>query len=192
LGIGHNAIRRCLFERLLGQEEVFVTALHPSAVVARDIQIGMGTVIAAGVILNPGTQIGDNAILNTGCTVDHHNQIGDHTHIAPGVHLGGDVVIGAESLIGIGATVMPQCIVGEKCIVGAGSLVHRDLPAGVTAMGVPAKISTIGRNLKSIGCHMNSRIYLSSPHMSGLEEQYVQEAFATNWIAPVGPACGCI
>ncbi len=34
---------------------------------------------------------------------------------------------------------------------------------------------------------MNSRIYLSSPHMSGLEEQYVQEAFATNWIAPVGP-----
>jgi dTDP-4-amino-4,6-dideoxygalactose transaminase len=31
------------------------------------------------------------------------------------------------------------------------------------------------------------RIYLSSPHMSGLEEQFVAEAFATNWIAPVGP-----
>ncbi len=34
---------------------------------------------------------------------------------------------------------------------------------------------------------MNDRIYLSPPHMSGLEEEYVQEAFATNWIAPVGP-----
>lgn len=33
----------------------------------------------------------------------------------------------------------------------------------------------------------NTRIYLSSPHMSGLEQAYVAEAFATNWIAPVGP-----
>lgn len=31
------------------------------------------------------------------------------------------------------------------------------------------------------------RIYLASPHMSGVEEQYVKEAFATNWIAPLGP-----
>jgi len=33
----------------------------------------------------------------------------------------------------------------------------------------------------------NERIYLSPPHMSGLEQQYVQEAFATNWVAPLGP-----
>src|SRR5438067_6698620 len=32
-----------------------------------------------------------------------------------------------------------------------------------------------------------SRIYLSPPHMSGLEQQYVQETFTANWIAPVGP-----
>lgn len=31
------------------------------------------------------------------------------------------------------------------------------------------------------------RVYLSSPHMGGLEQQYVSEAFATNWIAPLGP-----
>lgn len=34
---------------------------------------------------------------------------------------------------------------------------------------------------------MYSRIYLSSPHMSGFEKDYVEEAFATNWIAPLGP-----
>lgn len=32
-----------------------------------------------------------------------------------------------------------------------------------------------------------ARIYLSSPHMSGLEQQYVKDAFDTNWIAPLGP-----
>lgn len=31
------------------------------------------------------------------------------------------------------------------------------------------------------------RIYLSSPHMSGNEQKYINEAFVTNWIAPVGP-----
>jgi len=31
------------------------------------------------------------------------------------------------------------------------------------------------------------RIYLSSPHMSGNEQRYINEAFKTNWIAPLGP-----
>jgi len=31
------------------------------------------------------------------------------------------------------------------------------------------------------------RIYLSPPHLGNKEQQYVQEAFTTNWIAPLGP-----
>ena len=34
---------------------------------------------------------------------------------------------------------------------------------------------------------MDSKIYLSSPHMGDTEEKYVKEAFDTNWIAPLGP-----
>ncbi|WP_222535572.1 DegT/DnrJ/EryC1/StrS family aminotransferase [Pedobacter polysacchareus] len=38
---------------------------------------------------------------------------------------------------------------------------------------------------------MNSKIWLSSPHMGGAEKKYVDEAFETNWIAPLGPnVCG--
>lgn len=33
----------------------------------------------------------------------------------------------------------------------------------------------------------NKRIYLASPHMGGLEETFVKEAFDTNWVAPLGP-----
>ncbi|MCB9433793.1 MAG: DegT/DnrJ/EryC1/StrS family aminotransferase [Ardenticatenaceae bacterium] len=35
--------------------------------------------------------------------------------------------------------------------------------------------------------HTSPRIYLCPPHMSGYEQQYVQEAFASNWLAPLGP-----
>lgn len=34
---------------------------------------------------------------------------------------------------------------------------------------------------------MMKKIYLSSPTMNGLEQQYIQEAFDTNWVAPLGP-----
>jgi len=34
---------------------------------------------------------------------------------------------------------------------------------------------------------MNSKIWLSSPHMGGTEQKYVQQAFDTNWVAPLGP-----
>ena len=33
---------------------------------------------------------------------------------------------------------------------------------------------------------LHSKIWLSSPHMGGTEQKYIQEAFDTNWIAPVG------
>jgi len=33
----------------------------------------------------------------------------------------------------------------------------------------------------------NPKIWLSSPHMGGKEQEYVNEAFETNWIAPLGP-----
>lgn len=34
---------------------------------------------------------------------------------------------------------------------------------------------------------MKEKIYLSSPHMGGTEQKYIDEAFETNWIAPLGP-----
>ena len=41
---------------------------------------------------------------------------------------------------------------------------------------------------KNIFCMLTmTKIYLSSPHMSGLEQAYVNDAFETNWIAPLGP-----
>lgn len=33
----------------------------------------------------------------------------------------------------------------------------------------------------------NSKIWLSSPHMGGTEQQYIKEAFDANWVAPLGP-----
>jgi len=140
VAIGDNAIRRRLFETWVGSDEQSIVARHPSAIIAPDVQIGLGSVVCAGAVVNPGSMIGANAILNTGCTVDHHNHVGDHAHIAPGVHLGGNVIIGEGSLVGIGATVMPQRRIGRWSVVSAGAVVHTDLEDRIVAAGVPARV----------------------------------------------------
>lgn len=140
VAIGNNRIRQQVVQTWQAQGEKFITARHPTAVIAPDVSISPGCMICANVVINPGTVIGSHVILNTACTIDHHNQIRDFAHIAPGVHLGGDVQVGTGSLIGIGSIITPQTQIGEWCTVGAGAVVLHDLPDSVTAVGVPAHL----------------------------------------------------
>jgi serine acetyltransferase len=84
--------------------------------------------------------IGVGAILNTGCSVDHDAQLADGVHICPGARLAGEVQVGSRSWIGIGASVIQQVRIGSDVTVGAGAAVVRNLPDGVTAVGVPARV----------------------------------------------------
>lgn len=117
-----------------------VTAIHPQAVVAADVAIGPGTVIVAGAVVNPGSRIGENAIINTGAIVDHECVVEDGVHIGPGAHLGGKVTVGRGAWVGIGAIVRDRVRVGAHSIIGAGAVVLNDIPDGVVAYGVPAKV----------------------------------------------------
>jgi acetyltransferase-like isoleucine patch superfamily enzyme len=56
------------------------------------------------------------------------------------VRTGGEVTVGEGTFVGIGATVIPGRALGDWSTVGAGSLVSKDIPAGVTAVGVPARV----------------------------------------------------
>ncbi len=140
VAIGQNSIRARIFRQLEKEGEHFINAVHPSAILAPEVQLGVGVAIMAGVVVNTGSVIGDNVILNTCCSVDHHGQIGHHAHLAPGVHLGGRVAVGEGALLGVGTAVIPGQRIGDWSIVGAGSCVISNIPNGVTAVGVPTKI----------------------------------------------------
>lgn len=139
IAIGENSVRARIFRELEKENVQFINAVHPSAVLAPDVKLGVGVMIMAGVVVNTGAVIGDNTILNTSCSVDHHGRIGRHVHLAPGVHLGGRVTVGEGTLVGIGAVISPGRRIGDWSTIGAGSCVISDIPEGVTAVGVPAR-----------------------------------------------------
>jgi sugar O-acyltransferase (sialic acid O-acetyltransferase NeuD family) len=140
LGIGGNGIRQLVRQRLgKAAKALWHTAIHPRAIVAESVKVGAGTVICGGVVVNPDTIIGKHAIINTGATVDHDCRLGDFVHVAPGAHLTGTIRVGTGAFIGAGAVCIPGKTVGEWATVGAGAVITQDIPAQVTAVGIPAR-----------------------------------------------------
>jgi len=139
LGMGDCAARLRLSNVVKSHGFSLATAIHPQAVVASDVKVGAGSVVAALAVLNPGTQIGENVIVNTGASVDHECVIEEGAHIGPGVRLGGKVKIGKGAWVGIGAIVRDSLTIGPHAVIGAGSVVVEDIPEGVLAYGNPAR-----------------------------------------------------
>ena len=105
--------------------------------------VGPGSVIFANSVVQSSVNIGVGCIVNTSSTVDHDCFLDDGVHICPGAHLAGHVHVGQLSLIGIGASIIQGIRIGSNVTVGAGAAVVRDLPNGITAVGVPARILPI-------------------------------------------------
>lgn len=139
IAIGDNQLRKKLFAVYRDMGETLTTAIHPSAVIAPDAEIGNGCMICAGVVVNPGSRILDNTILNTGCTVDHDCTVGPHAHVAPGASLAGNVTVGEGGFVGIGASVIQGIEIGPWSTVGAGAAVIHDVSPMTTVVGVPAR-----------------------------------------------------
>ena len=138
ISIGVNKTRKKIAEKV--PCTIAGTMVHTSAVVSPSARIAAGSVVMAGAIVNADAKIGKHCIINTGASVDHECVLGDYVHIAPHATLCGQVEVGEGTLIGVGASVIPCVKIGKWCTIGAGAAVTKDVPDGVTVVGVPGRI----------------------------------------------------
>lgn len=117
--------------------------VHPRAIVARSAQLGVGTVVCAGAVIQPEVTIGRHGLINTNCNVDHEVVVGDYCSISPGATICGQVHIGHLTLIGANATVIQNMSIGARCLIGAGTVVIRSVEDDQKVVGNP------GRNIKN-------------------------------------------
>lgn len=146
VAIGDSRTREKLNLKYKSNGVKLVSLVHPDACIATGVEIGNGTVIMAGAVVNCGTKIGDGVILNTGATVDHDNRIGDYSHISVGSHLAGTVTVGEHTWIGAGSVISNNLCICDNCMVGAGAVVVKDITEPGTYLGIPATLRKKGNS----------------------------------------------
>lgn len=138
IAIGNNAVRKKISEKYNMLK--FYTAIHPSAVIAMDVEIGEGSCVMAGVVINTSARIGKHCIINSGSVVEHDNKLADFVHLSPGAVLCGTVSVGECTHIGGGVTVKNNTNIVGDTVLGVGAAVVKDIDIPGVYGGVPARI----------------------------------------------------
>lgn len=137
---GDNAVRRQLAEAAEKRGLGTWTLVHHAAYVGGSAGLGGGTCIAPGSVITTDVDIGRHCIVNVNASISHDCNIGDFCNINPGAIVCGDVEVGEGTYIGAGAVIRDKVKVGAWSVIGAGAAVVKDVPEGVTVMGVPARV----------------------------------------------------
>jgi sugar O-acyltransferase (sialic acid O-acetyltransferase NeuD family) len=104
-----------------------------------DVQIGEGALISPFTSLTSNIRIGRHFHLNLYSYVEHDCVIGDFVTFAPAVRCNGGVTIGDGAYVGSNAVIRQGLSVGAGAVIGMGAVVTKDVPAGETWVGNPAR-----------------------------------------------------
>ncbi|WP_030472743.1 NeuD/PglB/VioB family sugar acetyltransferase [Lentzea aerocolonigenes] len=130
--------RLSLVSRLDLPEQRWATIVHPAAVTS-GATLGCGTVLLAGVVITTPLSVGRHVVAMPHVLITHDDVVSDGVTFAGRASLGGSVHVGESAYLGQGAMVREGVKIGSGAVVGMGAVVLRDVPAGETWAGVPAR-----------------------------------------------------
>ncbi len=137
---GDRGRDRLAMQTYLSQHGLTIaSAIHPTAYIAKGVQLGTGCQVLAGAVIGVETRVGDGCIINTNASVDHECTLADGVHVAPGSTLTGCIKVGECSMVGAGSVVLPRVCIGADSVVGAGAVVTKHVGDNSVVVGNPAK-----------------------------------------------------
>ena len=144
IAIGEGYIRKKLSVRCQVDGISSMTIKAENSLIMNNVQIGVGAILCPFVTITSDVRIGSYFNANLYSYVAHDCVIGDFVTFAPSVKCNGNVVIEDHAYIGTGAMIKQgipgkPLVIGAGAIIGMGAVVTRDVSAGVTVVGNPAR-----------------------------------------------------
>ena len=121
------AVRLRLFEQLKKLGAKMQVIVSPRAYVSHRAQLGEGTLIMHGAVVNACARIGVNSIVNSLALVEHDAEVGNHCHVSTGARINGGAIIEDGCFIGSGAVLREGVRIGAGSVIGAGCVVMHDV-----------------------------------------------------------------
>jgi acetyltransferase-like isoleucine patch superfamily enzyme len=139
-----------------------------NVVIREENEIGENFRIWNNSVVDYGCKIGNNVKIHTNVYVCQFSILEDDVFLGPGVTLANDIHPGCPNAlecmrgpciskgaqIGINCSILPRVVIGEHSVIGAGSVVTKDIPAGVVAYGNPAQVVC---EIEELNCTMGLR-----------------------------------
>jgi sugar O-acyltransferase (sialic acid O-acetyltransferase NeuD family) len=142
LGIGNPAVRLRISAEVESRfpHLEWPQLVHPSVQMEfSSAKLEKGIILCAGTIGTVNVTVESFALVNLACTLGHESRIGRGSVLNPTVNISGGVIIEEGVLVGTGAQILQYVRIGAGSTLGAGGVANKDIPAGTTAVGVPAK-----------------------------------------------------
>lgn len=139
LAVANGRIRRVLDARCRDAGIGFLTVRSREHVEMDEVQIGEGALISPYTVVTSNIRIGRHFHLNLYSYVEHDCVIGDFVTFAPSVRCNGAVHIGDGAYVGAGAVIRQGLHIGADATIGMGAVVTKNVPAGETWIGNPAR-----------------------------------------------------
>jgi len=142
ISIGHVKTadpRKQKFEQLEKLSVNIVTIVSPLAHVSKHSEIGRGTIIMHGAVVNANVKVGLNCIINTRAIIEHDSFIGEHTHVSTGAIVNGKCVVGDGTFLGSNSVLADGITISDDVVVGAGAIVCRPLLDRGVYVGNPVR-----------------------------------------------------
>jgi len=128
------------FNIILDKGGVFINLIHPSSIIMDNVKLGTGLIIMPNVFMTNDITIGNCVTIQAFSVIGHDCQVGDGSHLSSYSFLGGCCKLEGAVTLHTKATILPKLKIGEKAVIGAGSVVIKNVKAGVTVFGNPAKV----------------------------------------------------